>query len=100
MSAPDPALDLMRALVLDNGSRWAEIATKHQLADAEGVLGRRKRRRRHWLGRSRGYSKTTDLAAMTLAALAGDVMAEGDNGFAVAADRDQTRHRVGPDQPV
>ena len=46
MTACDPALDLMGALVIDHGDRWGEVATKHQLANAEAVLGRRKRRRR------------------------------------------------------
>jgi len=82
-------LDLLAGLVLESGARWGEVASDHQRADAVAVLTGEDRRR-HWLGRSRGYSKTTDVAGMSVVALL-EQLPSGAAGFAVAADKDQAR---------
>lgn len=84
-------LQIMAGLVLEDGRRWAEAATDVQLGDAAAVLSADEGPRRHWIGRSRGYSKTTDAAAMTLGAMLGGAIAPGERGFCCAADRDQAR---------
>lgn len=63
------ALDFLSALVLENGRRFGEQATPCQWADARAVLDPESRTPLHYLTRSRGYSKTTDLAAFLLAAM-------------------------------
>ncbi len=83
------ALDVLAGLVAESGARWGEVATADQWADARAVLAS-DGPRRHWLGRSRGYSKTSDAAGLTLAALLDDLPA-GSSGYAAAADRDQAR---------
>ncbi|HWC35940.1 MAG TPA: terminase large subunit [Mycobacteriales bacterium] len=85
---PEP-LSLLGALPLESGRRWGEAATEVQWDDARAVLGS-DGPRRHWLGRSRGYSKTTDAAALTIVALL-TLLAPGAYGYAAAADRDQAR---------
>jgi hypothetical protein len=88
MSGPDPALQLLNALVVDeSGTRWGERATDVQRRDAEALLDVNGVRR-HWIGRSRGYSKTDDLACVTVAAMLVQLRA-GDEAVCVAADRDQ-----------
>jgi len=67
---PSPGLPVMGGFVLVDGRPWAQAATETQLSDAAAVLDPDARVRRFWLGRARGYSKTTDVAAMTLAAMA------------------------------
>lgn len=81
-------LDVLGALRLEDGRRWGEAATPEQIADARAVLDPEPEHRRHWLGRSRGYSKTTDAAGFSVAALAALIPA-GERGFCVAADADQ-----------
>jgi phage terminase large subunit-like protein len=82
----DAALQLLGGLVLDNGRRWGDVATDLQWADAEAVLAGRDPRR-HWLGRARGYSKTTDVAALLVVLLL--VLRPGSECVAAAADSDQ-----------
>jgi phage terminase large subunit-like protein len=82
----DP-LSVMASLVLEDGSRWGERAEPAQWADARAVLDA-DGPRRHFLLRSRGRSKTTDTAAMTLAAMVTQIPA-GSECYAAAADRDQ-----------
>jgi hypothetical protein len=57
-----------------------------QRSDAEAVLGPPGR---HWIGRPRGYSKTSDAAALVIAATLGGLVPAGERGFFCAADRDQ-----------
>jgi phage terminase large subunit-like protein len=80
------ALELLAGLVLDNGRRWGEMATEVQWADARAILAE-SGPRRHWLGRARGYSKTTDMAAVLVVLLL--VLRDGSECVAAAADRDQ-----------
>jgi hypothetical protein len=88
--AADNALHLLNALaVAEDGARWGERATEVQRRDAEALLDRAGPRR-HWISRSRGYSKTDDLACVTVAVLLEQLRA-GDEAIGVAADRDQAR---------
>lgn len=85
------ALEVLASLRLEDGSRWGEQATPVQWADARSVLSP-DGPRRHWISRARGYSKTTDLGAMTVAAmLTPSVLPDGARAFACARDRDQAR---------
>ncbi len=81
----DP-LDLLWGLT-DNVGRWGAGATVDQVADAEAILSL-DGPRRHWLGRAKGYSKTRDVAGMTLAALITQ-FPPGATGFVAASDADQ-----------
>jgi hypothetical protein len=63
------ALDILSALVLENGLRWGEAAVAEQWADARAVLDENSTTPYHWLGRARGFSKTSDLAGMAIAAM-------------------------------
>lgn len=85
MSA-ERALEVLSALVLEDGRTWGQTATAVQRIDAAAILG--EDLRRHWLGRSRGYSKTTDLAGLTVAAML-ELLPAGANAFGLASDRDQ-----------
>ncbi len=76
------------ALVLENGKRWRECATEQQVVDLHSMLA--DEHRWHWIGRSRGYSKTSDVAAATLGAMLSQLPA-GSKAYAAAADRDQAR---------
>lgn len=83
------ALDLVRALVLADGRRWGDAAASWQLADAAAVLSL-DGPPLHYLTRPRGASKTSDLAAICIAALLEQLPA-GSRSYAVAADADQAR---------
>lgn len=83
------ALDLLHALVLDDGRRWGDAAVDWQRADAQAVLEPGPDAPRlHWLGRPKGGSKSTDLAGMGCAWLVEQAEPLQD-GYVVAADRDQ-----------
>jgi phage terminase large subunit-like protein len=84
------ALDLMAALVLEDGSRRGEKAAPFQWADATAVLDVESATPYHFLTRSRGGSKTADLAGMAVAAMLTQLPA-GSRLYALAADRDQGR---------
>lgn len=88
MSAVDAALDVMASLVLPDGSRWGEKAEPAQWDDARAVLSA-DGPRRHWLGRSRGRSKTSDVAGLTVSAMVTGLLPPGSMGYAAAADQDQ-----------
>jgi hypothetical protein len=85
------ALEILGGLVLENGRTWGECAAPVQRADAEAVLADDPPARRFWIGRGRGFSKTGDAAAMTIAAVLGGVVEPGGHGFFCAADKDQAR---------
>jgi len=89
MTTTDDALALLAGLVLSDGRRWGQAATSVQWADARAVLDP-DGPRRHWLGRARGYSKTTDTAGLSLAAMLRQLPA-GSLMYAAAADQDQAR---------
>jgi phage terminase large subunit-like protein len=86
----ESALDLMAALVLEDGSRWGERAAPFQWADARSVLEEESASPYHFLTRARGGSKTADLAGMAVAAMLEQLPA-GSRLYALAADRDQGR---------
>jgi len=86
----DNALNLLSGLVVDaNGTRWGHRATALQHRDAEALLDLNGPRR-HWIGRSRGYAKSDDLAAISIAVLL-EQLAGGDVAIVCASDRDQAR---------
>ena len=64
----DP-LDLLAGLVMEDGRRWGQVAYPFQREDAAAVMAGGDAPRRHFLLRGRGMSKTTDVAAITLALL-------------------------------
>ena len=82
--------DILTTLRLDDGRRWIDAAHDWQKADAVGVL--EGDRPYHYLTRSRGSSKTTDLSAVALSAL----LASEDRlrGYWLASDADQARLSV------
>jgi hypothetical protein len=81
MTAPE----ILGVLRLEDGRRWIDAACDWQLDDALAVLDGE--RPYNFLTRSRGSSKTTDLAAVVLAAL---LTAEGRlRSYWLAADADQ-----------
>ena len=84
----DP-FEVLTGLRLEDDRTWGESATPLQWADAQAVLEREPEARRHWLGRTRGFSKTTDTAGFTVAAALGGLIPPGEKGFCAAADRDQ-----------
>jgi phage terminase large subunit-like protein len=84
------ALDFLAALVLDDGRHWAQAAYPAQWQDARAVLDLAPASPYNFLTRARGYSKTTDLAGITLAAMATQ-LPPATRLYALAADRDQGR---------
>ncbi len=87
------ALDLMHVLVLEDGRTWGEAATPDQLEDARAILDETSGTPYHFLTRARGYSKTTDLAGVALAAMLTQ-LPERSRCYALAADRDQGRQLI------
>ena len=85
-----PALDLLHALVLDDGRRWGEAAAGFQRADAAAVLDQDSPTPYQFLTRSRGGSKTADLAGIAIAAMLAQ-LPRGARLYGLAADRDQGR---------
>lgn len=83
------AFDLLCALVLETDARWGDVADQLQREDALAVASLNGPRR-HWLGRTRGYSKTTDVGGLA-AALMLTQAPHGARLYAGAADRDQAR---------
>jgi hypothetical protein len=83
--------EIMAGLVLENGKTWGSCAAPVQVADAKAVLASDPPARRFWIGRGRGYSKTSDAGAMTIAAVLGGVVEPGSRGGFCAADKDQAR---------
>lgn len=87
MPSPDDSLALLGGLVLDDGSRWGDVASAHQRADARAVLDTNGPLL-HFQTRPRGGSKTTDEAGVALAALL-DQAPAASRSYAVAVDADQ-----------
>jgi len=80
-------INIMNALVLEDGREWGSVAAPFQLADASAIF-EVSAVRFHWLGRPRGGSKTTDVAGVALSWLA-SAARPGARGYVVAADKDQ-----------
>ena len=97
-------LDLVSQMVLDNGARWGECATPEQWADMRALLEPGGPRRHFWL-RSRGFSKTFDAGAATLALMLAGGIRLGDELYAAAASARtrrpcwRTRSRRSPGTP-
>ena len=89
MTAPS-RWTLLAGLLLEDGRSWGAAATPEQWSDARAVLDLEAPRRRHWIGRARGYSKTSDVAAFVLIAMLTQLK-PGQIAYAAAADRDQAR---------
>ncbi|MFP5450377.1 MAG: terminase large subunit domain-containing protein [Thermoleophilia bacterium] len=85
----DAALDLLAGLVLEDGRRWGEAADKRQWADARALLTPGSRTPYSFMTRARGWSKTTDVAGATIAAMLVQAPAGADL-YAAASDRDQS----------
>jgi phage terminase large subunit-like protein len=85
----DAALDFLAGLVLENGTVWGAAASAVQWGDARAILSMDSTPY-HYVTRSRGYSKTTDLGAIALAVMHEQLPA-GSRLYALAADRDQGR---------
>ncbi|MGH9120470.1 MAG: terminase large subunit domain-containing protein, partial [Acidimicrobiales bacterium] len=83
------ALDLLAGMVLEDGRRWGDAATIWQWAFARNMLDPAAPPFR-WESRPRGGSKTTDVAAIVLAAMVVGMPA-GAACDCYAADRDQAR---------
>jgi hypothetical protein len=87
VSSAELSLDLLAALVLEDGQRWGDIAADFQWDDCaaiftdDGPLW-------HFLTRPRGGSKTTDLAGVALVWLAIDAR-PGARGYVFASSKDQ-----------
>jgi phage terminase large subunit-like protein len=81
------ALDLLLGLRLEDGCCWGDAAADFQIADAAAVLDR-EGPRRHFQTRPRGASKTTDCAAVAIAALL-EQLPPRSRSYVAAADRDQ-----------
>lgn len=84
------AIDLVGGLILESGETWASVAHPLQVNDAAAVLASEPTHRRHWHGRPRGWSKTTDAAGYSIAALlTPELIGPRERGYCCAADRDQ-----------
>lgn len=81
------ALDLLVSM-RDHVGTWGTHATTEQYADGEAILATPTGPRRHWLGRAKGYSKSRDVAGMSLAVLLAD-MPSGAMAYCGASDADQ-----------
>jgi phage terminase large subunit-like protein len=88
MTAHSDPMALMSSFVLPSGARWGDSATPLQRDDARSVFSDSEQRR-HWIGRARGYAKTTDAAAITLAALLTGMVAPEHPAFVAAGDAEQ-----------
>ena len=84
------ALDLLASLRLEDGRRWGEVAAPFQWADAKAVLAPGSETPYHFLTRARGGSKTSDLAAVAVAAMLTQLPGRS-RAYALAADKDQGR---------
>jgi hypothetical protein len=84
------ALDRLATLVLEDGRAWAEAAHGFQLADAEAILDASSATPMHYLTRSRGTAKTSDLAGCVIAEALEQAPA-GAQLYGLAADVDQGR---------
>jgi hypothetical protein len=84
------ALDILATLRLEDGREWGDAATAIQLEDARAVLGGEQPY--NFLTRSRGFSKTTDLAGVAIAWLL--TFPTGARLYWLAADQDQGRLAV------
>ncbi|MDQ3218234.1 MAG: hypothetical protein M3Q18_10370 [Actinomycetota bacterium] len=90
MSELDNALDVLYALVLEDGRRWGEAATDFQIEDAKQVLALNSPTPYHLQTRARGSSKTSDLGAQVVT-VTRTQLGVGQRAYGVASDKDQAR---------
>jgi hypothetical protein len=83
------ALDLLAALVGEDGRRWGDAAVPEQWEDARAVLDP-SGQPYHFMTRARGFAKTSDLAGIGVAAMLAQLPAAS-RLYGLAADRDQGR---------
>lgn len=81
------ALDLMYALVLEDGDRWGAKAIDWQIKDLEAIFDK-KGPNKHFMTRPRGGSKTTDLGGVAVSWLKADAPVRS-RGYVVASNSDQ-----------
>jgi hypothetical protein len=86
VTSTEQALDLLAGLT-DHVGRWWDTATSVQHEDARAILDLNGPRR-HWLGRAKGYSKTRDVAGISIPVLLTQ-MQPGTMGYAAASDAEQ-----------
>lgn len=86
-TAADP-LDVLAALVLEDGQRWGDVAAPFQWEDARAVLHGAEPY--NYLTRARGGAKTSDLAGVAIAAMIAQLPRRS-RSYGLAADRDQGR---------
>jgi hypothetical protein len=83
------ALELMASMRLESHRRWGEVATDFQLDDAGAVLEPAEGDPLlHWLSRSKGTSKTTDVSAFACSWLVAQAQPL-DKAYVAAADLEQ-----------
>jgi phage terminase large subunit-like protein len=80
--------DVLAMLRLEDSRMWGEAARPEQWHDATAVLDATSTTPYHFLTRARGWSKTTDLAAIMIAVMLTQLPV-GSRAYAVAADRGQ-----------
>lgn len=86
------ALQVLYGLGLDNppDARWGEVARPFQRDDAKAILEpARGAPRMHWVGRPKGSSKTTDIAAILIAWLVAQAR-EHEVAYTFSGDFDQS----------
>lgn len=83
-------MDVLAALVLENGRRWGEVARPFQWEDARAILDPDTTTPYSFLTRSRGSAKTSDLAGVAISAMLAQLPG-GSRLYGLAADRDQGR---------
>jgi hypothetical protein len=86
MTSTETAIDLLSGLT-DHVGPWWGSATTLQRDDSLALLSL-DGPRRHWLGRAKGYSKTRDVAGISVAVLL-EQMEAGERGYVAASDADQ-----------
>ena len=86
----DDALDLLHVLQLEDGRQWGQAAAPFQHEDARFVLDPECSTPYHYLTRSRGSSKTSDLAAFVVVLLLTQ-LGPGDRTYGMATDHAQAR---------
>jgi phage terminase large subunit-like protein len=89
MTVNSEALELLGALVLENGARFGEVAQPFQWEMANWLFDVDSEPSR-WESRPRGGSKTTDEAGISMVAML-RTLPQGTRSYAVAVDRDQGR---------
>jgi hypothetical protein len=83
----EQAITLLAGLT-DHVGQWGPHAVEEQWGDARAILDVDSQVRRHWIGRSKGFSKSRDCAGMSIAWLLTQAP-PGASGYVAASDSDQ-----------